>query len=308
MIERVDMELKGKPQQTVGLGLVDPSSYYAISDVATDHMDVHLADDIRLLAFANAFVGMPDVKVQALGRESGEEWQGPFDWTPRKWNILCRDQAENHFENIIVLVTNSNWEEQLNSDGPLLFVGSNLGCAGWQGTSEWRLQGESHNAQSELSYTLAANAQITFGLTTSRVTGDAVTFEFQPVAGSVNWSHVIDGRDLQTGQTIHCARSGVKPLSDISGMLMVGEKLGGAAPDRQFFGAGVAHLNPADLCPDTAELGWTNQAWLATGDRKPWEGHDGGRLRGSDSETVTDEGSSSTTTSVWDFTALSGSQ
>ncbi len=304
---KTDMELKGQPQLRLALGLYGPTTYFILPDLAADHMDVRLANDVRLFAFANTFAGKPDVRVQALGREAGGEWQGPFDWTPRKWNILCRDQAAQRYDEVIILLTNSDWKDTSSpakSDGPLKFVGSNLGCDRWQGTSAWRLQGQSHEADSELTYTLSANAQITFGLTNSRVTGDTVGFEFQAVAGSVNWSHVIDGKNLQTGQTVHCERAGVKPLSDIAGMLAVGETLTDDPPDRQFFGAGVAHLNPAELCPDTADLGWANQPWLQTGDDfSPWTGNDGGRLQGSVSKTVIGDTFSHTETSSWDFSA-----
>ena len=306
-----NMELKGQPQLALGLGLYDPSSYFIVSDMAVEHMNVHLADDVRLFAFANSFTGKPDVVVQALGRPAGGDWKGPFVWTPRKWNILCRDQAEQDFEDVIIMLTNSDWKDlsaPALSDGPLRFVASSLGCARWQGTSEWRLQGESHNDLSTLAWDLTASAQMTFALSDMRVTGDAVVFEFQPIAGSVSWSHVVDGHDLQTGQTAHCDRSGVKPLSDVDGLLIVGENLGGGTLGRQFFGAGVAHLNPAELCPDTFDLGWGSQAWWQTETDDaftPWQGSDGGVLQGSVTETVTGDDYSDTITSTWDFTAQS---
>ncbi len=301
-----DMELQGKPQQKLFLGPHFDNTYL-VPDMAAAHMNVHLADDVRLFAFANTFVGMPDMVAQSLGRPAGGDWKGPFDWTPRKWNILCRDQAEQNFEDVIIMLTNSDWKDlsaPVISDGPLRFVASNLGCARWQGTSEWRLQGESSNGLSTLNYTLVGSGQVTWELDAMRVTGDDIVFEFKPVAGSVSWSHVIDGRNLQTGQTNHCERSGVKPLGDLAGQLMVGETLGGSQLGRQFFGAGVAHLNASELCPDTIDLGWDNQAWFQTNDVLPWQGNDGGVLQGSLTETITGEDYSNTITSTWDFTAI----
>lgn len=307
---RAEMEMKGGPQLQLVVTSRGSSNFY-VRNMATEQMDIHLAPDVRMFAFANTFAGAPDtadIRVQALGKPNGGEWQGPFDWTPRKWNIICRDRTGQRFDDVIILLTNSNWKDPDSlfevGDGPLGLVASNLGCARWQGTSEWREQGESHDDRGQLTYTLSATAQVTFDVTNSRVAGDAIMFEFQPVAASVSWSHVIDAFDLQTGQTAHCERGGVKSLADITSMLAVGEKLSGEALDRQFFVLGVAHLNQAELCPDTAEMGWGNQAWIQLGDDLgPWNGDDGGRLQGSFSETVTGDGFSHTETSSWDFTA-----
>ena len=299
--------LHGRPQFAFDLGRNSDSDDYIVDDLAAEHVGIELAWDVRLFAFANTFVGKPDVRVQALGQPSSGDWKGPFDWTPRKWNILCRDQAEQNFDELIIMLTNSHWQSfsfPAQSVGPLRFVGSSLGCARWQGTSQWRAQGESHDNLSTLAWDLTATAQITFALSDMRVTGDDIVFEFKPVAGSVNWSHVIDGHDLQTGQTDHCDRAGVKPLAALDALFTVGETLGGSTLNRQFFGAGVAHLNPAELCPDTIDLGWDNMPWWQTDDFMPWQGNDGGVLHGSVTETVTGADSSHTTTSSWDFAAI----
>lgn len=299
------MVLNGRPQSAFDLGRNSTSDDYIVADLAAEHVGMELDDDVRLFAFANTFVGKPDVHVQAMGRPSTGDWKGPFDWTPRKWNILCRDRAEQRFEEVIVMMTNSDWQDfsaPAQSDGPLRFVASSLGCDRWQGTSQWRQQGESHDPQGTLAWDLTATAQVTFALADTQVKGDDLVFDFKPVAGSVSWSHVVDAHNLQTGQTAHCDRSGVKPLAAIDALFTVGETLGGSRLNRQFFAAGVAHLDASELCPDFP-ASWVTMPWLQTNDVQRWQGNDGGVLKGSVTETVTGEGSSHTTTSSWDFVA-----
>jgi hypothetical protein len=140
------------------------------------------------------------------------------------------------------------------------------------------------------------------------VTGDRLLLELQPVSGNATWTTALEARNLQTGQVVRCDRSGQQALTPAMGGMWITESLGRQQLERRFYGAGL--VSAVNQCPGLEP--WATIPWLQTdlrnSDLRPWQGTDGGRLRGNDSLTMSGDGYSYTITSGWDFTALAGAQ
>jgi hypothetical protein len=312
---RANLDLQGQPQRTRAVGYNNAISPFLIVYLAASHLSVGLSQDVRLFAFGNTYVGIEGVNVQALARQSDQSWQGPLDWTQQRWNILCLDQATSRPEELLVLLSNSDWPEDLEQDpgtlpevysnGPLQVVGSNLGCWRWQGASYWQIAGRSWTAETEVTYTIRGEATPTFTLTRQSVTGDRLLLELQPVSGNATWITALEARNLQTGQVVRCDRSGQQALTPAMGGLWINESLGREQLERRFFGGG--QITAGNQCPGLEP--WATVPWLQTdlrnSDLRPWPSSNGSRLQGNDSLTVSGDGYEYTITSGWNFTALS---
>ncbi|MCO6449638.1 MAG: hypothetical protein J5I90_02505 [Caldilineales bacterium] len=269
---------------------------------------------IGLLAFDNAFVGVPEVRVQALIKRSGQGWLAPQDWTDQKWTILCQDDPAGRVEEIVLIITNSHrppLDGLSRATGKVRMVASDLSCAGWQGTSDWQISGQSSRPDSEVNYTIRGEATPKFTLKKRTLVGNELQLEYEATAGMATWTTIIDGRNPQTGQTMSCTRTGQQALTPDTGGLLITEDLGQDydwddeySISRQFYAAG---LTPApDRCPglDT----WTLIPWLQTDLRESnlllWPGLESGRLHGNDSLSESGEGYSHITTSAWDLRVL----
>lgn len=283
---------------------------YDIGDLGIYYEEFVVGDDVRLLAFINAFVGMPFMRLQALVKRPGQDWQGPEDWSGRKWTVLCQDNPSEKVERVILIYSNSNWQrltEYTSASSALRVITSDLPCAGWRGTSRWQIEGESSNGLGQTNYTIWGEATPTFTLSKRTLVGDVLTLEYQPTSGNATWSTAFSAVDFQTGITSSCTRNGGGALSAGPGGLLIAEDLSGEKMNRRFFGAGL--VAAPERCPVFET--WTHIPWLTTDIRDtgmlPWPATATvGRLRGSDSFSQSGDSSSSTTTSTWDFTALGG--
>lgn len=284
----------------------DPTYAWPVNNLSAKYEELTIADDVRLLAFANTFLGKPHIRVQALIKRRGQPWQGPENWTDRKWTVFCQDVPTERVEKMIIIISNSNWT----SDGEIggldpYVVASDLSCAGWQGTSDWQIEGESANADSQVEYTIRGEATPRFTLSRRALMGDVLQLEYQPTSGNATWSTTVDSRNIGTGQSVNCTRSGGQALAPHLGALIITEKLSGGTMNRQFYGAG---LTPSPgQCPGFES--WTQVPWLTTDlgatNLLPWPGASpSGRLQGRDSIAETGDGYSHTTTSTWALTAL----
>lgn len=281
---------------------------YYIGDLGIYSEEFVFGADVRLAAFANPYVGMPFMRLQALIKRPGQNWEGPVDWSADKWTVVCQDDPAQKLERVILIYSNSNWQRLTGSTAApsaLRVVTSDLPCAGWRGSSNWQVNGHSWNDQGDTSYEISGQATPTFTLKRRILAGDTIGFEFQPTAGDGAWSTAFSALDYQTGSTASCTRSGGGSLSPALGTLLITEDLSGATMNRQFFGSGLV---PA---PDRCEVftTWTYIPWLETDIRdlglKPWPATATvGRLRGSDAITESGDSSSNTTTSTWDLTPL----
>ncbi len=281
---------------------------YEVGDLGSYAEEFSIGADVRLAAFANPYVGMPHMRLQALIKRPGQNWEGPVDWSANKWTLVCQDDPAEKLERVILIYSNSNWQRLTGfaaAPSALRVVTSDLPCAGWRGSSNWQLDGHSWNDQGETNYTISGQATPTFTLKRRTLTGDTIGFEFQPTAGDGAWSTAFSGLDYQTGNTASCTRSGGGSLSPALGLLLITEDLSGETMNRRFFGSGLV------AAPDRCEVftTWAHIPWLTTDIRdtglKPWPATASvGRLAGSDAVTESGDGFSDTTTSNWDLTPL----
>lgn len=279
-----------------------------VPDLGIYYEEITIAGDVRMWAFDNTFYNMPHMRVHALLYRAGQGWQGPEDWSQRKWSLFCQDDPAERVLSVLLIISNSNWQrrnDRIVPNGDLRLVSSDLPCAGWQGTSNWQLVGSSWTAESRVDYTLRGEATPTFTVTGRTLSGDQVELQYQPTAGSGTWLTTFTALNLQTGQTTSCTRTGGGALSPSLGALRIIEDLSGETMHRQFYAAG---LIPA---PDRCEVftTWTHIPWLQTdlsnSDLRPWPtSAPHGRLQGSDSLTQTSSNSTSTTTTTWNLTGV----
>lgn len=290
--------------------LTNSDDPYRIGDLGIFYGGIGVADDVRLLAIANPFVGAPFMRLQALIKRPGQGWQGPEDWSARKWTVLCQDDPAEKVEQVILIYSNSNWQRltsYVEAPSDLRVVVSDVSCAGWQGSSQWQIEGQSSDGLGQINYTIRGEAAPRFTLSGRTLAGDVLNLQYQPTAGNATWLTTITTVNFQTGQTTSCTRTGGGAVAANLGQLLVTEDLGGQEMNRQFFAAG---LTPAPgRCPGLET--WTHVPWLTTDLRdtglRPWPQGPAGALRGSDSLSQSSGNSSSTTTSAWDFTARRGS-
>lgn len=281
---------------------------YYIGDLGIYSEEFGVGADVRLVAVANPFVGKRFMRLQALIKRPGQDWQGPEDWSANKWTVLCQDDPAQKIERMILMFSNSNWlrlNDWEQAPSALRVVSSDLPCAGWQGSSNWQLDGHSWNDQGETNYTISGEASPTFTLKRRSLSGDTINFEFQPTGGNGAWTTAFTGLDYQTGNTASCTRNGGGALSPNLGGLFISEDLSGESMNRRFFGSGL--IAAPDRCPVLTT--WTHIPWLTSDIRdtgmKPWPATATvGRLRGSDAVAESGDGFSNTTTSTWDLRPL----
>ena len=280
----------------------------ALPDLGIFYEEITIADDVRMWAFANTFNNMPHMRVQALLYRDGQGWQGPEDWSQRKWSLFCQDIPAERVERVLLIISNSNWQrrtDRIAPNGDLRVVSSDLPCAGWRGTSSWQMVGQSVNAQGQVDYTLRGDATPTFTLTRRILAGDQVGLEFQPTAGNATWLTAFTALDFQTGHTTSCTQTGGGALSAGLGGLFITEDLSGETMQRQFMAGGL--IPAPERC--SVFTTWTHIPWLVTDIRdtapRPWPtSAPHGRLQGSDSFTEVGDGTTDTTTSAWNLTGF----
>lgn len=282
----------------------------AVPDLGIVYEEIAIDRDVRLWALANTFANMPNMHVQALLYRNGQGWQGPEDWSQRKWSVFCQDNPAERVTSVLVIISNSNWQRRngtIAPNGDLRLVSSDVPCAGWQGTASWQMVGQSSDGQTQVDYTLRGDATPTFTLAQRTLTGDQLQLEFQPTAGNGTWLTTMTATNLQTGQTATCTRNGGGALSANLGGLHIVEDLSGEHMNRQFFASGLI------AAPDRCEVftTWTHIPWLTTDIRntglRPWPASaPHGRLQGSDSFTQSSGNSTTTTTSTWNLTGITG--
>lgn len=79
------------------------------------------------------------IRVQALIKIKGQDWQAPADWTDEPAVTYCRDVAAERLEELVLIVSNSQFLDagkRARPPGqvPRLYV-SNMGCYKWTGTA-----------------------------------------------------------------------------------------------------------------------------------------------------------------------------
>ncbi len=86
------------------------------------------------------------IRVQALVKIEGKEWQAPADWTDHPAFTFCRDVADERIEELVLIISNSQFLDagkraKPSGEFPRLVV-SNVGCYKWTGTATAVTTGE----------------------------------------------------------------------------------------------------------------------------------------------------------------------
>jgi hypothetical protein len=139
-------------------------------------------------------------KVQALVKIAGHDWSPVADWTDKPYQYFCRDQADQRLEELVIIYSNSQFEDRNEILQPLhlpptLWV-SNLGCWRWQGTANM-------DTALEFFFGCSSSGSRSAGVTWAReplqdVANADGTFSlpyivFTPISGSVDWTYNVSG-------------------------------------------------------------------------------------------------------------------
>jgi hypothetical protein len=106
------------------------------------HYDFTKDDTIRRIRLVQPYSGTPTdghVKVQAIIKnDSG--WQKAVDWTAFQEKTLCRDKADEHFKELVIVISNSEFDDRgfvITDDGTKTKLRvSALGCSNWEGNAQ----------------------------------------------------------------------------------------------------------------------------------------------------------------------------
>jgi uncharacterized protein (TIGR03437 family) len=119
-----------------------PSLEYKMN-VKLDHLAARyfrfefLDEDARSVAFTNPFrlESQPTARVQALVKIENADWKFE-DWTEDKVRAFCRDVKSERLEELVLIFTNSEWEDRnhkLKPPEPPRLTVTNVGCWQWKG-------------------------------------------------------------------------------------------------------------------------------------------------------------------------------
>ncbi|HSP54934.1 MAG TPA: hypothetical protein VLS25_05040 [Dehalococcoidia bacterium] len=252
-------------------------------DVTTDvsylsafYHHFQFADDaVHSVVFDNVVADYPHGSVQALVKIGGA-WKEPEDWTHDLQKTFCRDIESEHIEELVIIVSYSNWEDKdvmMPAENAVLHA-NDSGCSRWAGEATAAY----HNAQ--------------IGDFTETATARNVVFErippepgpigwelFKAVSGTVKWevSGYIGGCSLSGSVTVQ--------VQDGDGILQVSNYVTTPEGDRMYNGsaASEAILPVTMACPDSPPvlLEWAKglYSWFSTGGMQ-LVGQDGSRLVG----------------------------
>ena len=124
------VELDGQASRSLDVGA--DVEYLAVSYSRFAFSD----DEIHSVVLDNTLAGFPHAAVQALVKIGGQ-WQGPLDWTNRATASFCRDVAEQHIEELVLIISNDDWknEGELLVTPPPTLTGSTSGCTEFVGSA-----------------------------------------------------------------------------------------------------------------------------------------------------------------------------
>ncbi len=150
-------------------------------------------DHVHSVVFDNTVAGYPHAAVQALVKIGGE-WRDPQDWTldPRKF--FCRDIASQHIEELVIIVSYSNWEDEDEiqpAEQPKLTAKS-AGCSDWAGTATAMTEGNAPGLHETQTTSVQVRFKADYPPGQTACGDPPVACETYSVAsGSLTYSHVI---------------------------------------------------------------------------------------------------------------------
>ncbi len=261
--------------------------------------------NVRSVAFFNplGFEPRPEINetatVEALVKIEGEAWKVE-DWSKRLSRTFCRDVKKERIEELVVIISNSEFENKKHKLLPGLetkLTATNIGCWRWQGTVT-----ATHHQDGAPTVDERQRTTMTFERTKDPAVPDFTDFtEFHPVSGDIAWEH--DG----TFGLCFGGDTGTLAFGE-DDYLRVGnfEPDGTIVPFRKFISDGNAgaRYTVDYACPDGSSIPVPGPfvEWFTTKGEHESVSADGAHIDGT--LTITHPFASASTTWEWHFTAL----
>jgi hypothetical protein len=278
------------------------------------HFDLTQDPSIRRVRLIHPYAANAGVntKVQVILR-TDKGWQPAVDWTAFKQKTLCRDKSDENFKELVVVISNSEFNN-LNfvlSDGggvKTKLMVSALGCTNWKGTASSNYSGGP--TPDEVFTGTTASTAVKFTKTDDSWFDTNSSQAFAVTAGTVKWTFT---EDLTLpGTSIHCTGdfNGIYSPTEIAptSFMKLGDSSG--AKTYQIQGATPA-VDDADyplVCsgPGQADASASDivTAWLVMGKLGGIDDNDGGIFAGelTGSSFIHDPGShTGVNTFTWEF-------
>jgi hypothetical protein len=199
--DKLDAQVKEEDPQPiqVTLGGHAKATYsvdHAVQNLAAQyfHYDFRGDQSIRSLKFRQPYSeGIePAAHVSAIIKIKGKGWSKAEDWTPFPLRKLCRDLPDQDFEELVIVISNSETKDPnkilgFPSDPAELEV-SSLGCDTWSGVIH-----NTHNVTfGDSTVTMTDTANVTFEFD-EETTGDGMSGQFYRLqSGSFQYSERFD--------------------------------------------------------------------------------------------------------------------
>ncbi len=159
------------------------------------HFDFRYDQQIRRVRVMHPYAdgSQPWAKVQVLVKRRNQPWEladADDDWTGHERKTLCRDKPDENFEEVVVVISNSEFAASnvLDDPGaggqPRTFVeASALGCTNWKGTVDFSAVINGSDTMTLNEVGMARN--VTLEMEFDRFTHQS----FRLVGGTVTWNH-----------------------------------------------------------------------------------------------------------------------
>jgi hypothetical protein len=199
----------------------------------------------RSVLFMNPFAegDWPTASVQALVKIDGQ-WK-EADWTARKGQVYCRDLRAERVEELIIAISNTEWqdrEHKLEPDYPPRLNVTNVACRGW------KFESDAHMVHTGFQSAVDENTHVVGTFERLRETGDdgggRVMEMYRLKEAQATWTH--------TGSSYQCAGSGsgafTPPVGTTETLLFIrpyesdNDLEEYAADDRRYHGYGMGGL------------------------------------------------------------------
>lgn len=254
-----------------------------------------------------------DIKVQALVKAGGS-WQPAQDWSERPLSFFCLDGAADKIEELVLVVSNSQWEDRTKEFKPLgeapMLTASNVGCYRWEGT----IKHTRNSAYKE--FPGFSHIEITANIVWQAIPEGPIDpnqvvwlpYSFQPASGTIqfkeSYERYVEGTD---GPVLDCggAATGSQAVTESAGALHLTPVIYPHLPSSQRAIAGHLYtymdiITPP--CEDSNEENMFVNVWDLGEDILFTVDADGRRIKGAYSpEAVCDEWETCDERYEWEF-------
>lgn len=168
-----------------------------------------------------------DINVQALIKVKGE-WKPAEDWSDRPLAFFCQDKYSEQLEELVLVVSNSQWENRNKVFEPLgevpMVTASNVGCYRWEGTIKHTIKSSYKEfpgfSDIEITTNIIWQASPDGPLDPVEVVWSP--YYFQPAAGTITFKETYERYIEGTGgPVLECGgvATGSQPVTSSSGRL-----------------------------------------------------------------------------------------